>query len=48
VVTASITGDRDWELAAMLEAQRIDEEIDASYFGTGPPVGPSRDWSVGQ
>ena len=46
--TASITGDAEWELAATIEAEAIDEEINQSYFGTGPSVGPSRDWHAGR
>ena len=46
--TASITGNTEWELAATLEAERIDDEINQSYFSTGPPVPPSRDWWSGR
>ena len=44
--TASITGDAEAELAATLEAERIDGEINQASFSPGPPVPPSRDcWS---
>lgn len=46
--TASITGDAEGELVATLEAERIDAEINQSYFSTGPPVPPSRDWWSGR